>query len=89
MTEAQHLRAGTVVTCERGHPICELATTLAAGVTGPLPEHFTGWRAPNEAPALHAPVVGCATCGARYVVSFPGAVHTDAGWWPNAPQALA
>lgn len=84
--DAEPLPAGTVVTCERGHPICETAVALTFGRPGPLPEQFTGWRAPNEAPSLYAPITGCAVCGARYVTGMPGAVHTEAGWWPNTPR---
>ncbi|MGQ9370402.1 hypothetical protein [Azospirillum sp. ST 5-10] len=73
---APYARAGEVVTCTNGHPICEFAED-AALLDGQRPGHLTGWRQPE--PLFGGPIPTCAVCGAEFYRG-PGVFHFAEGW---------
>ena len=84
------LEPGATITCENGHPICEVAVPLRRfGV--PSASDFTNWRTEQLA-AGRVPKQGdfvdeirICTCGAFWLRERPGAglqLHTEGGWRP-------
>lgn len=75
------LERGTTVTCENGHPICEVAFPLRR-YTAPSATDFMNWR--GAVPGEHDAIQPCA-CGAPYIINRLGhglQIHTAEGWFP-------
>lgn len=81
------MRAGTLVTCTAGHPVCRLAADLPRGKHLDVGD-FTDWRIPPPCPAQRYEQTRC-PCGAPFVRYLGGRtyLHTEQGWQPELPGA--
>ena len=78
---ANELPAGTQITCENGHLICEVAVPLRVDTT-PDAAEFTNWQIPPLARGDYVPECHCgALWYSQTFVSLQ--IHTPDGWWPD------
>lgn len=74
---------GEIVTCERGHYICQVAEPLVAD-TVMMPSAFREWRKEDEH-KMYDPVRPCSQCGASFVRNGPRGgfqLHVSDEWRP-------
>ena len=73
-----YAKAGEVVTCENGHPICEFVVDVISGATQNLPKQLGNWR--QKVPTVgQMPIPRCAVCGARFAIAG-GIFHIGSEW---------
>lgn len=69
-----YAKAGEIVTCENGHPICTIGRDIVIGEPWD-PTALVDWQQPE-------PTIGtfpkCAICGEDFYLS--GALHFEDGW---------
>jgi hypothetical protein len=77
-TERTYGKPGDLVTCQNGHPICEVAEDLSKAVVV-RHSHFKNWRHEISATGQIPP---CPICGQPFITEFSGGARVFiAGRW--------
>jgi hypothetical protein len=83
----ESLEKGTIITCENGHPVCELSIPVN-GTSLIMSSDFTNFRGENVPPVPHDRIgdskSNCYICGGQWIrmEKFKSYVnlHTEKGW---------
>ena len=72
-----YARAGEIVTCENGHPICEFVENVFYGQIQDVTRQFGNWW--QEQPKIgEFPIRGCTVCGAMFTTGM--VYHIGDSW---------
>lgn len=77
------LPAGTTITCENNHRICETTVDIKSGDPGPLICQFRNWEPNQSMPKSNTRVQHCARCNGAFIIrkrSGGMMIHTVTGW---------
>ena len=80
-----NLTAGTMITCEKGHPVMRVGRTISQN--DPVASgDFCNVQPGQPVPHPTEPVdFQCGICGADFIKAekYGLKIHTEDGWWPN------